>query len=183
MAAFFITGVVVTSWKMNVKQNLRLAEARGGKRNAAQVFANAGVAGLAGLLAVVLPAFQYQAPLIIAGCFASATADTVSSELGNVYGKKFYYITSFKKAPRGVNGAISLEGTLLGMVGSLIIAAVYATGVNFSADLVLIVLGGTLGNGVDSVLGATLERKGILGNNVVNFLSTLSAAIFLFLSK
>ena len=30
----------------------------------------------------------------------------------------------------------------------------------------------------DSVLGATLERKGLLNNDAVNFISTLSAALF-----
>lgn len=183
MATFFTIGVLVTSWKMKTKQHFGLAETYSGRRNAAQVFANAGAAGVVGLLALVLPVIAHRAPLIIAGCFASATADTVSSELGVLYGKKFRYVTSFKKAPCGVNGAISLEGTLLGLCGSIAIAAVYAIWFGLSVDLVLIVLAGTFGNWIDSVLGATLEKKGVLGNNAVNFLNTASAALFLFLSK
>ncbi len=34
----------------------------------------------------------------------------------------------------------------------------------------------TFGNLVDSILGATLERKGHLSNNAVNFLNTFAAA-------
>ena len=37
----------------------------------------------------------------------------------------------------------------------------------------------TFGLLFDSLLGATLERKGWLGNDAVNFLSTLSTSIFL----
>lgn len=183
MTAFFITGTLVTSWKLRTKQHLGLAEADSGKRNAAQVFANAGAAGLVGLLALWIPLIEHRAPLMIAGCFAAATADTVSSELGNVYGKRFRDVTTLKTASRGVNGAISLEGTLLGVCGSILIAAVYAIWFGFSTDLVLIVLAGTFGNWIDSVLGATLEKKGILGNNAVNFLNTMSAALFLFFAK
>ena len=38
--------------------------------------------------------------------------------------------------------------------------------------------GGVFGLFFDSLLGATLERKGWLNNDAVNFLSTASAAVF-----
>lgn len=38
--------------------------------------------------------------------------------------------------------------------------------------------GGVFGLFFDSLLGATLERQGWLNNDAVNFLSTLSAAVF-----
>jgi len=38
--------------------------------------------------------------------------------------------------------------------------------------------GGTFGLFFDSLLGATLERKGWLNNDAVNFLSTVSSAVF-----
>jgi uncharacterized membrane protein len=38
--------------------------------------------------------------------------------------------------------------------------------------------GGSFGLFFDSLLGATLERKGWLNNDAVNFLSTISAAAF-----
>ena len=43
--------------------------------------------------------------------------------------------------------------------------------------IVVVILGGIIGNLADSVLGATLERRGTLGNDVVNFLNTLVGAI------
>jgi uncharacterized membrane protein len=38
--------------------------------------------------------------------------------------------------------------------------------------------GGVFGLFFDSLLGATLERRGWLNNDAVNFLSTASAAVF-----
>ncbi len=179
MATFFILGVLTTSWKLGQKISDGLAEAQKGRRTAAQVFANAGTAAIAGLITWVLPELGLNTPLIIAGCFASATADTVSSELGNVYGKRFYHILSFKKAIKGANGVISMEGTLAGCMGSCVISIIYAFWQGWSIDLLFIIIAGTIGNFIDSILGATLENTGYISNNAVNFLNTCAAAVFI----
>jgi uncharacterized membrane protein len=44
-------------------------------------------------------------------------------------------------------------------------------------NLIWIIIAGTAGNLSDSVLGALLERKNIIGNNAVNFLNTFIAAL------
>lgn len=177
IATFFIIGNLVTSWKMGKKQALGVAEKDKGRRTAGQVMANAGAAGLIGLLAILLPQHKILFCLMIAASFAAATADTVSSELGTVYGSRFYNILTFKKDLRGLDGVISAEGTFLGVLGSIIIAFVYAVGFGWSIHLVWIVIAGTVGNLADSYLGATVERNKIISNNVVNFLNTLLAAI------
>ena len=176
LAAFFISGTLATSFKIKQKQTLSIAETDKGKRNAGQVLANAGVAALLGLVAWLFPQHATICRLMMAASFASATADTLSSELGNVYGKKFYNILSFKKDTRGLNGVISLEGTICGLAGSVLIAIVYAIGFGFDVGLLCIIIAGTIGNLFDSVLGATMERSGTINNNTVNFLNTLIAA-------
>lgn len=178
MAAFFLAGVLVTAWKLDVKQRNGLAETDKGKRKAGQVLANAGAPALLGLLVYGNFLQEGIAHTMMAACFASATADTVSSELGNIYGSRFYNIITFKKDQRGLNGVISIEGTLCGLAGSLLIALIYATGFGFSSQIIIIIIiSGTAGNLLDSVLGGTLERKHYLNNNAVNFLNTCFAAI------
>lgn len=177
LGSFFLMGVWSTSWKRNFKKHLILPEENEGIRNTAQVLANGGVALILAIIALVFPDLEELMLLLIACSFSSATADTVSSELGLVYGKNFYNIITFKHDVRGENGVVSIEGTLLGILGSIIIAIIYClcTGWNTSS-LLIIMAAGTIGNIADSVLGATVERNGFLGNNAVNFLNTLIAA-------
>lgn len=177
LITFFITGTLATSWKMRTKQQAGLAEQQRGQRTAAQVIANGGVAAMLSLLSFLSAKHHELFLLMVAASLSSAAADTLSSELGNVYGKKFYNIISFKKDMRGLNGVVSFEGTLIGIAGSSLIAFVYAIQAGFSIHFLLIVIAGTAGNLTDSVLGATLERKHVLNNDAVNFLNTLTGAL------
>jgi uncharacterized protein (TIGR00297 family) len=108
-------------------------------------------------------------------------ADTLSSELGTVYGKNFYNIITFKKDQKGLDGVVSLEGTLIGIAGSVVVAAIYCAGFGWTEHFIWIMLAGTTGNITDSVLGATLERKNLINNDVVNFLNTLVGAVVILL--
>jgi uncharacterized protein (TIGR00297 family) len=177
LAAFFVLGTAASGWQAKQKQLAGIAEENKGRRTAGQVIANAGVAGICGLIALQIPQKAAVLQLMMAGSFSAATADTLSSELGNIYGRRYYNILSFKKDRRGLNGVVSLEGTLCGIAGSVIIAIVYAIGFGWNKTFLWIILAGTVGNGADSVLGATLERRGYLGNNAVNFLNTLTGAM------
>jgi len=177
LATFLITGTLATSWKMRTKQQGGLAEQHRGQRTETQVIANGGIAGILSLVSFLSVQQQPLLLLMVASSLSSATADTLSSELGNVYGKKFYNIMNFKKDIRGLNGVVSFEGTMIGIASSSLIALIYSTQAGFTIHFLWIVIAGTIGNLTDSVLGATLERKHILSNDVVNFLNTLTGAV------
>jgi len=177
LGVFFLAGTLATTWKINTKELVGVAESNGGKRTAGQVIANGGVAGIAGLLAGIFPNQQDLFLLMMAAAISSAISDTLSSELGTVYGKRFYNILSFKQDKRGENGVISIEGTIFGVTGASIIAAIYAARFGWNKQVSWIVIAGTMGNISDSILGATLERKGIIKNDTVNFLNTFIAAL------
>lgn len=178
MGAFFILGTIATSLGIKTKIEKRMAEENNGQRKATQVIANAGVAALLGLCIHFLPKHTLPLRLMMAASFSSATADTLSSELGNLWGRRFYNILSFKKDERGLDGVVSLEGTGAGVCGSFVIALIFMIGFGWKVWFCLIiVLSGTIGNFSDSLLGAALERKGYLKNDAVNFLNTLIAAV------
>jgi uncharacterized protein (TIGR00297 family) len=177
MTAFFLMGTLATSWKKNIKQPMDLAQENKSGRTTGQVLANAGVGGILGLLAIFFPQTLVLFVYLVACAFSSATADTVSSELGSVYGKRFYDILSFKSGQRGMDGVISFEGTLFGIAGSFVIALIAAIALGGNQMMLWIVLAGTIGNLSDSILGATLERKGIIKNDAVNFLNTAIAVL------
>lgn len=176
MTAFFVAGTAATSWRLKDKQKLDTADRDHTGRKASQVLANVGVAAVAGALAILFPPYAELWALAIAACFSSAIADTMASELGTVYGKRFYNIMTWKRDQRGLDGVVSLEGTVIGMIGSLFIALIYAAGFGWSWLVAVLVVAGTAGNLADSILGATFERKGWLKNDAVNFLNTLVAA-------
>ena len=177
LALFFGLGTAASGWRVADKRHLGLAEANRGRRTAGQVVANAGVAGLLGLLAWQYPPAAPLAQLMLAGSFAAATADTLSSELGNVYGRRYYNILTLRPDARGLNGVVSLEGTVLGLAGSALLAVAYCLGFGWGPAFGALLVAGTAGNLADSVLGATLERRGYLSNNSVNFLNTLTGAL------
>ncbi|WP_207512856.1 DUF92 domain-containing protein [Longitalea luteola] len=177
LGAFFVAGTAATAFGRRKKEKLGIAEKNKGQRTAGQVLANGSVAALAGLLAWLYPQQAGLWQLAAAASLASACADTLSSEMGSVYGKSFYNILTFKKDACGLDGVISVEGTLWGIAGSMLIALIYMAGYGYSVAAFWIVFAGFTGNIADSVLGASLERKGWLKNDQVNFLNTLIAAV------
>jgi uncharacterized protein (TIGR00297 family) len=110
---------------------------------------------------------------------AEAAADTASSEIGQVLGGRPRMIISFRSVDPGRDGAISLAGSLAGVVAAVVIAyaGMWALGGGWSLFTVSCA-GAIFGLFFDSLLGATLEERGLLNNDTVNFLSTASAAGF-----
>ena len=176
LGAFFILGISATVWHNLKKTPITKIDKDSGTRNTAQVLANGGVAAIIALLAIIDPDNINIYKFLLAASLSSATADTLSSELGMIYGKKHYDIISFQFGNKGDDGIISLEGTVIGIIGSCIISLIFVLFEGWNL-FILIVVAGTFGNLADSLIGATLERRNYIKNDMVNFLSNATAAI------
>jgi uncharacterized protein (TIGR00297 family) len=177
LTVFFILGTAATSWKKNDKRSLLTGNAYRPIRHTGQVIANAGVAAITGGLMIGFPSGKALLHLMMAASLASAAADTVSSELGMVYGRRFYNILTGQRDQKGLDGVISIEGLLFGLAASAVIAFLSVLGNGWNSYFWIILIAGTIGNLVDSLLGATLERRHLINNDTVNFLNTLAAAL------
>ena len=154
-----------------------IAEHREAKhgRNAAQVLANLGVAGFASTFAL---GYDQVGRAMLLAVLAEATADTVSSEIGSAFGGRPFLLTSLVRVEPGTDGAVSLTGTVAGIAGASLVVMLGAWAMRLETHPAGIALiSGVAGLFFDSVLGATVERRGWLGNDLVNFSSTLFAAL------
>jgi uncharacterized protein (TIGR00297 family) len=171
LLAVFIVTLAATRVGRQRKQHLRIAEREPG-RSASQVMANLAMASLI----LVVPSLHY-ASLLALAALAELAADTASSELGTALPGKTVLITTFKPVLPGIDGGVSLGGTLAGITAALIIAACAAMlRLATIQQMLIIASAGTLGMLADSLIGALLERNGYLNNDIVNLLGTMVTA-------
>lgn len=175
LMAFFISSSVLSRLFRQPKLALAEKYSKGSRRDAGQVLANGGVAGLLVLLAWM----ARQAPAVFPGqtgeilwlayaaSLAAANADTWATELGVLNSRPPILITTGQPVERGTSGGISLTGTLAALGGAVLIAALTATmsgwgwapGGSGTAGLalLLVAMSGLAGSLVDSLLGATIQ--------------------------
>jgi uncharacterized protein (TIGR00297 family) len=157
------------------KTLLGIAEERGGRRGSGNAIANTGVAAIAALVAVL--ADRDAALVAFAAALTAGGSDTIASEIGKAWGRRTYSVLGFRAVAPGTSGAVSLEGTLAGVLGACALAAVaLLLGLISPAAYAPVVVGATAGAFAESALGATLEGPGILNNDLLNFLNTSIAA-------
>ena len=182
MLIFAIASFIVTRMWFSYKKNLQEQEGKHGERGVSNVF----YAGLIGVVIALASAFSNYYHLngmhffeLFAISFAVITSDTFASEVG-VIDSRVRLITNMHKVSPGTNGGISVTGTIASIIGALII------GISFSLlaydhfilyKVVFVTVMGFMGNIADSVLGATLERRGMLSKGGVNLYSSLFAVV------
>ncbi len=177
LLAFFVLGTAATKLGYQRKAKEGLAQEAGGRRGARHALANTAVAVGCAFFAVTTP-FGAPLGLAFAAAFATKTSDTAASEIGQLYGRRTFLITSLRPVPRGTEGAVSLEGTLAGLFASALVAALgAAVGFYGGAGVLIVIAAAFAGTTLESLVGATLERRGLLDNEAVNFLATLAGAL------
>ncbi len=174
LIALFVATWVSTRMGYRRKLELGLAERRDG-RGARQVLANLAVAAVAALFFAVTSNAVYLVALVAA--MAEAATDTVASEVGQSRRRDAWMITTGKRVPAGTDGGITFWGTAAGAAAGLVIALVAtACGLVGTRRMWVPVAAGFLGMIVDSLMGATIQRRGWISNQGVNLVATLAAA-------
>jgi uncharacterized protein (TIGR00297 family) len=187
LLTLFVLTHIATRFGGRRKEALGTAERHEG-RNAAQVAANLGIAAMAFSEPIQswLTGFQcfsrLTPTLLLAiglAALAEAAADTFSSEIGQVLDRQPRMITTLRRVEPGSDGAVSLIGSLAGAAAAVAVAFIGTLALGGGRWMLIIgSAGGVLGLFADSLLGATLERRGWLNNDAVNFLSSACAAVF-----
>jgi len=168
---FLILSLLATRYSKKYKRSLGEYE---GRRTSKNVISN-------GVVACFMAAFGgYYLPFVggFIGAIATATADTLASEIGVLHQPRL--ITTFQNVDPGTDGAVSVLGTVVGMVGAAIIGiAAYFLGIvpHPISAIVVSVISGTVGCFMDSILGAVLERRDLITNEHVNLIATIVGAI------
>jgi len=175
LIAFTILGFIVTRYKIQLKVRRGLQEGRKGERTYRNVLAN-------GLVPAIISVAYWLSgspsdPLFhiaFLSAIGTAAADTIASELG-ILSQRVWLITTFERVPPGTDGGISVMGTAWA-VAAAAFSSLVGWAILFPGDVlnVLILIPttmGVLGCMVDSVIGATLERRGMvskLGTNIIS---------------
>jgi uncharacterized protein (TIGR00297 family) len=177
LITFFVLGSATTRFGLRRKQGLGIAQEKQGARSARHALANCGVAVyLAFLVAAAASPDVFRLAFVCA--YATAAFDTVSSELGRVYGGRPVLVTTLRRVPAGTNGAVSWLGTFAGIAASAVVCGVaVATGFLGGRLAGVVLAAAFIGSTADSVLGATLESRGLIDNEAVNFSNTLVGSL------
>ncbi|MEO0373542.1 MAG: TIGR00297 family protein [Cyanobacteria bacterium P01_A01_bin.17] len=176
---YFLVGSGVTRIGKAKKEAEGIAEKRGGARGPENVWGSA-AAGTVCAIATLFTSSVYH-PLLLLGyvaSFSTKLSDTTASEVGKAYGQRTFLITTLRPVPRGTEGAVSLEGTLAGIVASIVLALLgWAVGLVSPLGMVWCAISAFIATNIESLIGATLQsRFAWLTNEVVNGINTAIGA-------
>lgn len=174
---FFLMGTGATRLGFHRKEREGLAQEEGGRRGARHALANCAIGGL------LVSLFPIRSGPILAvayvGSFATALADTLGSEVGQLFGRRTFDPLHLRSVPRGTEGAVSAEGTLAGLGGAAVLAllgallGLYPLTVSWA-----VVVGAGAGSMAESVAGSALRGRKGLDNEVLNLTNTAIGALF-----
>lgn len=195
LLAFFIIGTLVTKLGYRRKAQAGLAQEGGGRRGASHAIANAGVAALCAI--AVWRGLSILPLLMGISALATAACDTTGSEIGQLFGRRAFLATTFRRVEPGTEGALSIEGTLAGIIAAAIVAITgvaatthhYSHGflghvvIDRSRTVVVITLCAFLGSYAESLAGVWNRRHGsAVPNGVLNFFNTVMGALLFYVA-
>ena len=187
---FVGSSFLATRFAIVYKKALGVEESDEGTRGAANVISNGIVPALIAVIYSLGFLEPEQALVAFTTSVAAATADTMASEIGVLSPSPVLITNPMERVEPGTDGGISLEGTLASLLSAISISMLpFASFVllieknhpfylSFDVNYLYIsAFFGFFGSIIDSLLGATLEKREILGNSGVNFFSISSTVL------
>ncbi len=176
LVVFFVFGTATTKLGYARKAALGIAQEKGGRRGGRHAFANTLTGVICAVLALTTD--HHEAFTIgMVAAFATALCDTASSEIGQAFGRRHYLVTTLRRVQPGTDGAVSVEGTVGGVLAATVLAAIaWGVGLVNPVGAGIVVIAAFVGATLESYVGATLERLTRLDNEMVNFSNTVAGA-------
>ncbi|MFW6358186.1 MAG: TIGR00297 family protein [Chroococcales cyanobacterium] len=177
---YFLAGSAVTRIGMAEKEAAGIAEKRSGARGPENVWGSALIATICAL-GTLFTNEQVTALLLLGyvASYSTKLSDTTATEVGKAYGKRTFLITTLQPVPKGTEGAVSLEGTLAGVIASGAIAFLgWGVGLIDGMGITWCIVAALIATSLESVIGATIQDQfNWMTNEVVNIINTLIGAI------
>ena len=181
---YLLLGSLVTKVGFKYKNKLGIAEKRGGRRGPENVLGSASTGLFLALMIKLNLANLILLKVGFAASFAAKLADTFGSEIGKRYGKNTFLITTLKKVRQGTEGAVSLEGTIASLFGSLLMSYVMLIlgFITIEKGFFIVSFSGFAATIFESFIGAIFQDKFNLSNETVNVIQTSFSATLAILS-
>ena len=175
---FFVLGSSVTKLKFNQKKCEGIAEKNNGARGPTNIWGSAAVAMIFAILSYLNKESSELFKLAYVASISTKLTDTFQSEVGKAFGKNTFLVTNLQKVPRGTEGAISIEGTIAGILASIIInVCAYKLGViDENKEILISVVSSQVATFIESYIGAKYQKDG-LNNEIVNVINTLIGSL------
>ena len=130
-----------------------------GARDATQVMANGFPFLFCALMSIIRGTHVSLWLAVAAGSLAASAADTWATEIGTLVGQTPRSILTLRPMTVGESGGVTLAGWLAAISGAAFVAAVAAVAGNESGAFWFIIAGGVAGAAVDSIVGASIQRR------------------------
>lgn len=185
LVAYFAAAIVCARAGRHEKAYLGISDGSWARQDIKHVPAVCALPALVCLAAGATGGADALLAAFFAASLATSLSDTVSAELGQIYGKKPFMATTLRRVQPGTAGAVSAEGTLLGMGAALVfVLAAWSLGALPAAAVPAAALGAWMGAYAESLIASHWAGEGIQADpewlNLINSMIGGTVAVFLF---
>ena len=166
----------------------RTVEESDAPRGAKHLIADLGVVVILAFAVLIEAEYHQRYQLYFAALTAAlgtSLGHSLSSDLGQIYGKKVYLLITMERVKSGTKGAVTIEGSMLGALASLLMAVLAGVLGMFPSypikTVVLVTFAAVIANFVRSIIGGIFNQFEKSTNDfVIKFINTAIGAALCF---